>query len=122
MVVNKGKIFGFPKGHAKENETPKQTARREVFEETNIQNIEFENGTKEFVAFGNIIVFFVVHIIPLETELKSNDDIEILSAKFVNISRLDKHKMRISKLTSEMLPWLKAYSRSQQIPPVVTSR
>lgn len=122
MVKNKGEIFGFPKGHADKDETPEETARREVFEETNCKNLKFENGFKKFVSFGNIIYFFIVQDTPLDTELKSNDNEEIISVKFVNINQIDRNKMKISRLTNDMLPWLKAYSRSRQISPFFTNR
>ena len=37
----KNRQWGFPKGHVEENETEIETAKREIFEETGIRNIEF---------------------------------------------------------------------------------
>ena len=37
LIQSKDNIFGFPKGHIEENETEKQCALRECYEETSIQ-------------------------------------------------------------------------------------
>ncbi len=43
-------IWGFPKGHIENGESETETARREIFEETGIKNIEFiENFRQEDV-------------------------------------------------------------------------
>jgi 8-oxo-dGTP pyrophosphatase MutT (NUDIX family) len=36
--------WGFPKGHSEKGETPAETAKREIFEETGISEIEFAEG------------------------------------------------------------------------------
>ncbi|MDR0822550.1 MAG: NUDIX domain-containing protein [Endomicrobium sp.] len=36
--------WGFPKGHREKGESEKQTAKREIFEETGIKDIEFIDG------------------------------------------------------------------------------
>jgi 8-oxo-dGTP pyrophosphatase MutT (NUDIX family) len=43
LLVNSKRngIWGFPKGHIENGESEKETARREIFEETGIKNIEF---------------------------------------------------------------------------------
>lgn len=44
----KGKgYWGFPKGHIEEGEEPTATARREIMEETNINELEFIPGFKQ---------------------------------------------------------------------------
>jgi 8-oxo-dGTP pyrophosphatase MutT (NUDIX family) len=42
----RNKEWGFPKGHIEEGETDKETARREIFEETGIQDLTFIDGLK----------------------------------------------------------------------------
>jgi tRNA nucleotidyltransferase (CCA-adding enzyme) len=39
--------WGFPKGHIEKNETEIETARREIFEETGIKDIEFVKDYKK---------------------------------------------------------------------------
>jgi 8-oxo-dGTP pyrophosphatase MutT (NUDIX family) len=43
LLVNSklNRIWGFPKGHIENSESETETARREIFEETGIKNIEF---------------------------------------------------------------------------------
>jgi 8-oxo-dGTP pyrophosphatase MutT (NUDIX family) len=46
----RNRIWGFPKGHIENGESETETARREIFEETGIKNIEFiENFRQEDV-------------------------------------------------------------------------
>jgi 8-oxo-dGTP pyrophosphatase MutT (NUDIX family) len=47
LLVNSKRsgIWGFPKGHIETSESETETARREIFEETGIKNVEF---TKNF--------------------------------------------------------------------------
>ncbi len=43
--------WDFPKGNIEKGEKPKETARREIFEETGIKNIEFIPGFKETIKY-----------------------------------------------------------------------
>jgi 8-oxo-dGTP pyrophosphatase MutT (NUDIX family) len=50
FLLVKSKIsgrWGFPKGHIEEGETGIETARREIFEETGLKDIEFIDGFEE---------------------------------------------------------------------------
>lgn len=46
-----GGHFDFPKGHVEENEDEKQTAARELTEETGITDIEFIDGFRDHVSY-----------------------------------------------------------------------
>ena len=43
--------WGFPKGHIEKGESLEQTVRREVKEETGIEDIEILNGFKEWIKY-----------------------------------------------------------------------
>lgn len=49
----KGRYWGFPKGHAEPEETPMDTARRELFEETGLKVLRFltETALREEYVF-----------------------------------------------------------------------
>jgi bis(5'-nucleosidyl)-tetraphosphatase len=51
-----GRYFGFPKGHVEENETERETAVREIFEETGLQ-VDFIKGFRESTTYkiGDLI-------------------------------------------------------------------
>jgi bis(5'-nucleosidyl)-tetraphosphatase len=53
LVHHKKGHWAFPKGHPEEGESPKQTAQRELAEETGLQVIDFLplNPIEEFYAF-----------------------------------------------------------------------
>lgn len=60
--------WDFPKGQIEKGEKPEETARREVFEETGIKDIEFVPGFKETIKYFykrekqnifKIVVFFL---------------------------------------------------------------
>lgn len=38
---SRAKFWGFPKGHAEKNEAPKESAQRELFEETHLKVVRF---------------------------------------------------------------------------------
>lgn len=56
-----GKYFGFPKGHVEEDETERETAAREIFEETSLE-VEFIGDFRDTTVYriGEIIEKTVV--------------------------------------------------------------
>lgn len=56
LIQNRSKNIGFPKGHIWQNETEKDTARREIFEETNLK-VRFHPDFRE--AYDYTIGFFI---------------------------------------------------------------
>ncbi len=71
LVHYGGGHWDFVKGHIEEGEVPKQTARREIFEETRIDNLEFlpnfEERIRYFFKRGDIIVYKEVIFFVAET-------------------------------------------------------
>lgn len=68
LVEHAGEHWAFPKGHAKPGETPEQTARRELTEETGILDIELvpdclltEKYTfeKDVAQYNKEVVYFL---------------------------------------------------------------
>ncbi|MBQ7046177.1 MAG: NUDIX domain-containing protein [Oscillospiraceae bacterium] len=50
LIKNDSGHIGFPKGHIEENETEKETAEREVFEETGLK-IEVDVNTRQYYSY-----------------------------------------------------------------------
>lgn len=47
MVKNLSGAYGFPKGHVEGDESELETAKREIFEETGLRNLNFIEGFKD---------------------------------------------------------------------------
>lgn len=71
IVKHKAGHWGFPKGHAEPNETPKQTAERELYEETGLSITEYlavEPITIKYQCISHgehvdkTVVFFLAHV------------------------------------------------------------
>ena len=56
LVKNRSRNIGFPKGHMELGETERQTAEREILEETNV-HVKFDESFREFYNYN--ISFFV---------------------------------------------------------------
>ncbi len=61
--------WDFPKGHIENGESPKETAQREIQEETSLKNLQFISGFKEQIkyfykkekkTFLKIVIFFLI--------------------------------------------------------------
>lgn len=50
LIKNDSGHIGFPKGHVEENETEKQTAEREVFEETGLR-VDIDVTTRQYYSY-----------------------------------------------------------------------
>ena len=91
LVQQKKGRWGFPKGHVENNETEKETALREVKEETNL-NVEIIGDKRYSETYintrGNLkeVVYFVAkvidgEIIPQKKEINKIEWVNLLEAK-----------------------------------------
>ena len=99
---NKGH-WGFPKGHVEKNENEKETAIREVKEETNVDAkiIDDKRYTMEYVTDkgrDKEVVYFIAN--PITNEIKPQEE-EIKSVKWVSFS--DALKILTYRNTQEFL-------------------
>ena len=66
--------WDFPKGNIEKKEKPEETARREIFEETGIKDIEFVPGFKETIKYFYKLkgknIFKIVTFFLAETKTK----------------------------------------------------
>jgi len=93
LVKNKsGNHWGFPKGHANLSESEKQTALRELKEETNLKFVKFlveKPIVEQYVFFRNSektakkVYYFLIEV---EGEGKITSD-EILEGKWVELAK-----------------------------------
>lgn len=101
--------WDFPKGHVEENETEKETAIREVKEETNI-DVEIESDKRYVIEYftdtGNLkeVVFFVAKMVggeikPQETEVEEIKWVSFEDA--IKIITYDDPRNLLKKIISE---------------------
>lgn len=66
--------WDFPKGHIEKKESPKDTAKREVFEETGIEDLKFLEGFKQTIKYffkdKQKTIFKIVIFLLAETKTK----------------------------------------------------
>ncbi len=97
MIKQKSGFFGFPKGHMEEFESEKETAIREVKEETNL-DIEIESSLRFPISYlqkDNMtkeVVYFIAEAINNEVKLQES---ELTDFEWVNIDEVE------NKLTFE---------------------
>lgn len=88
--------WGFPKGHANPNESPIQTATREMQEETNLKIVKMLSDTSfqesyHFKAKGKLIDKTVTYFI---AEVEGDvvlQSIEVAASKWVPLDEAEKH-------------------------------
>lgn len=80
--------WSFPKGHAREGETPYTTALRELIEETGVSTLP-ESSESVPLSFGHYFVFDC----PEELALNPRDTNEILAAKWVTLDEMADMKL-----------------------------
>lgn len=112
----KKEYWDFPKGHVEQGETEEQTVRREVKEETNIQDLRFVRGFREtinyfFQAEGKKIFKTVVFYLAKTNTSEVKISLEhvgfmwlpfneaLLQLKFLNAKRLLTKAQRIISLS-----------------------
>jgi len=93
LVKNKsGNHWGFPKGHANLSESEKQTALRELQEETNLKVVKFlveKPIVEQYIFFRNSektakkVYYFLVEV---EGDAKITSD-EILEGKWIELTK-----------------------------------
>ena len=54
IYSKRNKIWGFPKGHLERGETEKEAAKREIKEETGLDDLNFIEGFKEKVGYETV--------------------------------------------------------------------
>ncbi|EKQ56222.1 MULTISPECIES: CoA pyrophosphatase [unclassified Clostridium] len=81
----------FPGGKIDENETPKEAALRELFEELGIKNINLINELDVVVRYDGIIIHPYVGVVKSVDEIKISED-EVDHVFYVPLSYLLKHK------------------------------
>lgn len=105
LVQNHSGIWSCPKGHQKyENESFKQCAMREIYEETGLK-LKITNTFKQ-IRIGNIIYFVIKLDEYFKKFLKINDKHEIKKIKWIykddisNLKKINWSLKQISKLNS----------------------
>jgi 8-oxo-dGTP pyrophosphatase MutT (NUDIX family) len=83
--------WGFPKGHPNPGETPKQTAERELFEETGLHVVDYlaeqlYTTRYEFVKQGNLINKFCGYFVAVVAGEMHIQKGEVADAKWVPLS------------------------------------
>lgn len=100
IYSNRNKIWGFPKGHMEPGEDEKETALREIEEETGLKDLKMINGFREEDIYDTISKRFPFkgqliekHAIYFLCETESQDIIvdghEISDYKFLSISEAE---------------------------------
>lgn len=94
IIINEGKVlliqqkkgnWGFPKGHVEFNETEKQTAIREVKEETNLDVRIFRNRryTEKYISYKGRMKQVVYFLAKQTGGIEKKQDSEIKAMKWV---------------------------------------
>ena len=88
LIKQNNGVIGFPKGHAENNETEKETALRECFEETNLE-VSIIDGFKEEISYymseydsNKTVVFFIGLIKCFKTKIQESEVSEIFLTTF----------------------------------------
>jgi 8-oxo-dGTP pyrophosphatase MutT (NUDIX family) len=105
VYSKKSKKWGFPKGGAHENESYKDTALREFYEETGYKFIYSKKMSKKFQYRNNL--YFIVYISCPEKELIETDipdSDEILEKKW--IAKQDLLKIEEEKCNMGLKQWI----------------
>ena len=110
--------WGFPKGKMEKNESPKQTAARELREETNLEIVHYCNTpslTEQYVfsrggkKMSKQVTYFVAYV---QGELVCQQE-EILEAQWVLLSQVDQYIL--FKGTQALIQTLKTFAQQQLI-------
>jgi 8-oxo-dGTP pyrophosphatase MutT (NUDIX family) len=88
----KSEFWGFPKGHAELKETPLQTAKRELYEETGLEMLQVldPNPLIEQYTYqeGSTLVKKTVHFyLAVTSEKSALDPQEVLAGKWLSLSK-----------------------------------
>jgi 8-oxo-dGTP pyrophosphatase MutT (NUDIX family) len=83
--------WDFPKGHVEKNETEEETLRREVVEETGIENLEIFSGFR-----NNIYYFYRAKDDERERREKNNRSINVCKKVIYHIAQTKAEDIKIS--------------------------
>lgn len=88
LIKQNNGVVGFPKGHVENNETEKETALRECFEETNLE-VSIIDGFKEEISYYmseydsyKTVVFFIGVIKCFKTKIQESEVNDIFLTTF----------------------------------------
>lgn len=88
LIKQNNGVIGFPKGHVENNETEKETALRECFEETNLE-VSIIDGFKEEISYYmseydsyKTVVFFIGLVKCFKTKIQESEVSEIFLSTF----------------------------------------
>lgn len=88
LIKQNNGVIGFPKGHVENNETEKETALRECFEETNLE-VSIIDGFKEEISYYmseydsyKTVVFFIGLVKCFKTKIQESEVSEIFLTTF----------------------------------------
>ena len=120
VVLHKAGHWAFPKGHSKAGESILDTAKRELYEETGINNIKIENG-KEFLeqyffdednqTHKKTVRYFIGFTPDKETNTPDEFKQEIKQTKWLNYIEASKTLTfkKSKKILEEVKEYLKKY-------------
>ncbi|MBD3342492.1 MAG: NUDIX domain-containing protein [Candidatus Lokiarchaeota archaeon] len=95
IVSNKGKSWTFPKGHVEQGETPLEAAKREIYEETGISDIQLIKGlgfyVRKKIKSKGLVVKKKIHMFLFSSE---TSDLNLIDPENPIAKWIQKHKIK----------------------------
>lgn len=86
LVQSRGYKWGFAKGHVEEGETARETAIRELLEETGIHATHFD----DYINVFNLAIYYIHELENTPSVVSIGDDDEITGTMWIKLSCLEK--------------------------------